>query len=74
VSTVKINLLCTQVDFIVLRHRCVKISQKKKKKGGGNGPDVIHEQMLTMHDDNTTSKYQVRIGLSNLSRTDSLQR
>jgi len=40
----------------------------------GNGPDVIHEQMLTMHDDNTTPKYQVRIGLSNLTGTDSLQR
>jgi len=40
----------------------------------GNGTDVIHEQMLTIHDDDTTPKYKVRTGLSNLSGTDSLQR
>jgi hypothetical protein len=37
---------------------------------------VIHEQMLAMHDDDDDAipKYKVRIGLSDLSGRDGLQR
>jgi hypothetical protein len=50
-------------------HRCVFEFITKER----NRPDVIHEQMLALHDDDTTLKYQVRIGLSNLSEVNSLR-
>jgi hypothetical protein len=34
---------------------------------------VLQEQMLAMHNDDTIPKYQVRVGLINLSGTDDLQ-
>jgi hypothetical protein len=58
------------MDSVLLEHRCVfKLLTKER-----NGPDVIHEEMLALHDDDATSKYQVKISLSNLSGADSLRK